>query len=47
VFHAEERKGDGKILRLPLHPDAYGDDPFTALVEADKWFAENVEKSAP
>lgn len=27
-------------------PAAWGDDPFTALVEADKWYKENVEKSS-
>ncbi len=35
---------DGMVLRTAL--TGY-DDPFTALVEADEWYRENVENAVP
>ena len=34
---------EGKILWSPVWPGHVSSDPFTALVEADKWYKENVE----
>ena len=40
---------DENPVHLPLHRDspAIYADPFTALVEADRWYKENVEERGP